>query len=368
MVGTPLARDCSELAQLDLVALDPCAPPGSSARSCASTAKRPNGMADNDDAHNCQACHMLTTRKCSVCGVCVFCSTDCEQSAAKVSYARVACAEHMKCTRVPENLGESAVHYMMLPRTPIDSHSLKKGRIGAEQMSQRMWEILFHGAKHYMHLLIAASPSSLFEKTAFGMSVVLMGTCDHLSAGFQRLSYPLGQPSQAAELALANAAKLARAQLRNAFHQRALFVVGTTCLEPSPIVHFDAVYVLAFPDGTWSIKGIKPLWAQTLSYTNNRHYKMHYRPNGHVPIAPLHALSLAERAFKQAQADPPLVVADPALARSPLEASSAATPPLPPPLPAMDLEALRAQALAAANASEEAPPWMQQLLKALPKA
>ena len=320
----------------------------------------PNGMAD-DDVHNCQACHMLTNRKCSVCSVCVFCSIDCEQSAAKVSYARIACAEHMKRTRVPENLGVSAVHYMMLPRTPIDSHSLKEGRIGADQLSQRMWEILFHGAKHYMHLLIAASPSSLFEKTAFGMSVVLMGTCDHLSAGFQRLSYPLGQPDQAAELVLANAAKLARAQLRNAFHQRALFVVGTTHLEPSPIVHFDAIYVLVTPDGTWSIKGIKPLWAQTLTYTNNRHYKMHYRPNGHVPIVPLHALSLAEKAFKQAQADPPL-------AQSLLEATPPLHPPLPPPLPAMDLEALRAQALAAANASEEAPPWAQQLLEALPQA
>ena len=61
-------------------------------------------MADND-VHNCHACHMLTSRTCSVCGVCVFCSMDCEQRAAKVSYARIACAEHMKGLRVPENLG-----------------------------------------------------------------------------------------------------------------------------------------------------------------------------------------------------------------------------------------------------------------------
>ena len=137
---------------------------------------------------------MLTSRKCSVCGVCVFCTTDCEQRAAKLSYARIACAEHMKRTRVPENLGASAVHYVMLPRTAIDSPSLKKRELGNAQLSQRMWEVLFHGAKHYMHLLLAASPSTVFEKTAFGMSVVLMGTCDNLSAGFQRLSYPLGQP------------------------------------------------------------------------------------------------------------------------------------------------------------------------------
>ena len=60
-----------------------------------------------DDVHNCHACHILTSRKCSVCGVCVFCTTDCEQRAAKLSYARIACAEHMKRTRVPENLGAS---------------------------------------------------------------------------------------------------------------------------------------------------------------------------------------------------------------------------------------------------------------------
>ena len=147
-----------------------------------------------------------------------------------------------------------------------------------------MWEILFHGAKHYMHLLLAASPSTLFEKTAFGMSVVLMGTCDNLSAGFQRLNYPLGQPGQAAEHGASPTRPSLRVRSsRNAFHQRAVFVVGTTQLEPTPIVHFDAVYVVTSPDGTWTIKGIKPLWAQTLTDTTNRHYKMHFRPNGHVP-------------------------------------------------------------------------------------
>ena len=338
-------------------------------------------MADGDEVHNCHACHMLTSRKCSVCGVCVFCTTDCEQRAAKLSYARIACAEHVKRTRVPENLGASAVHYVMLPRTAIDSPSLKKRELGNSQLSQRMWEVLFHGAKHYMHLLLAASPSTVFEKTAFGMSVVLMGTCDNLSAGFQRLSYPLGQPGQAAELVLTNAAKLARAQLRNAFHQRALFVVGTTQLEPTPIVHFDAVYVVTSPDGTWTIKGIKPLWAQTLTDTTNRHYKMHFRPNGHVPMAPLHSVALVEKALTQAQTAPPPVApaAAPAAAPAPAPAPAAAPAPLggeegeampsaTSSLSAMDMKAMREQALAAAKASKEAPPWTQQLLKALPQA
>ena len=37
-----------------------------------------------DDVHCCQACHTLTDRKCSVCGVCVFCSTDCEKRAERM--------------------------------------------------------------------------------------------------------------------------------------------------------------------------------------------------------------------------------------------------------------------------------------------
>lgn len=345
-------------------------------------------MAD-DEVHNCHACHMLTARKCSVCGVCVFCSMDCEQRAAKVSYARIACAEHMKRTRTrtPENLGASAIHYVMLPRTPIVARDLQ-GKLGADQLSQRMWEILFHGAKHYMHLLLAASPSTLFEKTAFGMPVVLMGTYDNLSAGFQRLNFPLGTPDQAAEMVLTNAARLAKAQLRDAFHQRALFVVGTTRLEPSPIVHFDVVYVLAHGGCTWTIKGIKPLWAQTLTYTTNRHYKMHFRPHGRVPTTPLHSVALVEKALKQAQTAPLqgivchsldlLAYEDgeyekkkkPSLSsEASSEASSSAAPPpsAPPPLE-MNQEAIRAQALAAAKASKEAPPWTQQLLKALPQA
>ena len=241
----------------------------------------------------------------------------------------------MKGTRVRENLGASAIHYVMLPRTPIDARNLQKGKLEANQLSQRMWEVLFHGAKHYMHLLLAASPSTLFEKTTFGMSVVLMGTHDSLSAGFQRLNYPLGTPDQAAGMVLTNAAKLARAQLCDALHQRALFVVGTTVLEPSPNVHFDAVYAV-LDYGKWTIKGIKPLWAQTLTYTNNRHYKMHFRPSGRVPVAPLHTLPLVEKALTQAQTAPLPVTAEPAPAPAPAMD------------PAMDLEAMRAQTLAAA--------------------
>jgi hypothetical protein len=330
-------------------------------------------MGDNE-VHNCHACHMLTSRKCSVCGVCVFCSWDCEQRAAKVSYARIACAEHMKGTQVPENLGASAVHYVMLPRTPIDASNLQSSKIGANQLSQRMWEILFHGAKHYMHLLLAASPSTLFEKSVFGMSVVLMGACDNLGAGFQRLNYPLGAPDQAAALVLTNASKLAHAQLKDAFHKRALFVVGTTVLEPSPIIHFDAVYAV-LDNGKWTIKGIKPIWAQTLTYTNNRHYKMHFRPNGHVPMAPLHTLSLVEKALTQAQTAPLPAAVAPAPAPAPappLEEAAEEVPSLSSgssssetPQTAWGRESMLAQALAAAKASKEAPPWTQQLLEAL---
>lgn len=342
----------------------------------------------DDDVHCCQACHVLTDRKCSVCGVCVFCSTDCEKRAERMSMARIACAEHKKGTRTPENLGASAIHYVMLPLTPIADHGLGKKQL-SEKRSQRMWEILFHGAKHYMHLVIAASPSTLFEKTAFGMSVALIDGYENLCAGFQRLNYPLGTPNKAAAMVIANVANLARAQLSDThLQQRAVLVVGTTKTDPSPLIHFDAIFVV-LDNNKWTIKATKPLWAQTLTYTDNRHYKMHFRPDGHVPAWPLHPLALIEKALTRSQTTPrktaplsPLLsapqVPTPAPPPSPDPHQAPPQPPyptpysLPPPHPLSETETdwethlLRAQAQA--EAATEVPPWTQQLLQALPQA
>ena len=350
-----------------------------------------------DDVHCCQACHTLTDRKCSVCGVCVFCSTDCEKRAERMSMARIACAEHKKGTRAPENLGASAIHYVMLPLTPIMDHGLGEKCL-SEKRSQRMWEILFHGAKHYLHLVLAASPSTLFEKTAFGMSVALIEGYENLCAGFQRLNYPLGKPNQAAAMVITNAANLALAQFDGAYLQRAVLVVGTTRIDPLPLIHFDAIYVV-LENEKWTIKAIKPLWAQTLTHTKkDRHYKMHFRPDGHVPTWPLHPLALVEKALTRSQTTPPktepsspALAPAPAPAPAPTAAPTAAPPPspdrrhqepppppyptpysLPPPHPASetatDWETHLERARAQAEATTEAPPWTQQLLQALSRA
>ena len=79
----------------------------------------------------------------------------CEASAAKASRARIACAEHHKRTRVPENLGASAAHFVMLPTTP-----LRLGRAPASASSQVQWEALCHATQHYMYLLLSCSSSS----------------------------------------------------------------------------------------------------------------------------------------------------------------------------------------------------------------
>ena len=330
-----------------------------------------------DDVHCCQACHTLTDRKCSVCGVCVFCSTDCEERAERMSLARVACAEHQKGTRAPENLGTSSIHYVMLPMTPIEARGLKGQKLQGEKLSQRVWEILFYGAKHYLHLLLAASPSILFEKTAFGMSTVLVGESENLSAGFQRLNYPLGKPNQAAAMVITNAAKLARAQLDGALLQRAVFVVGSVRLDPSPVVHFDVIYA-ELADDKWTVKAIKPLWEQTLTHhtKQERHYKMHFRPNGNVPTWPIHPLALVEKALKRSQTTPPKTSPAPTPAPSPTP-DACQEPPPPrdpapyslPPASERELEKhlvqIRDEVREQVKAAKVAPPWTEQLQQAL---
>lgn len=350
---------------------------------------------DNDDdgtvGHHCQACHLLTSRKCSVCGVCSFCSGKCEFQAARACDARVACHMHMARTRERENLGEAALHLRMLPTVRVE--------MPTNPPSQHLWDVLFHGAKHYLHLLFACTPSTLSHKTVFGMSVVL--TVDgHLSAGFQRMAYPVGAREDAVRMVLGNMADLARSQLTDAPTQRAVLVTGVCHYAEE--IQFDALFVTRDSGNTryeWTIQGIKPVWTQTLTKTAEFTYKMHYRPEGGVPDAALLQLSVAERALTPAQrAAPPAPASQPpapkprrrsarqksqprrafpqALPQAPPQAppptrdpSPTATPaPAQAPVPERMLQSLRAQALSAAAASDKAPAWTAQLLQALPNA
>lgn len=350
--------------------------------------------------HHCQACHLPSSRKCSACQVCIFCSLACEESAAKASRARIACAEHRKRTRAPENLGPSAAHFVMLPTTP-----LRLDRAAASASSQVLWEALFHGAQHYMYLLLSCSSSLVHERTAFGMAVVIADDA-RLGAGCQRCAFPVGKRSDAAAMMIGNMAALAHAQLADASErrvQRAVLVSGVVQTKEAPVVHFDAIYVVRDgEDDAWTIRGVKPLWAQALTATKDKFYQMHYRPNGHAPTHTRHALALVECGLSPPPANPspahprPPTPSDTPQARpqapgpappaprapSPTPASSApaapaapggqapprspgpASAPAPAPAPT-SWEALRAQAQAEAEATVEAPQWTAQLREAL---
>jgi hypothetical protein len=343
--------------------------------------------AEEEEVHHCQACHLPSSRKCSACRVCIFCSLECEESAAKASRARIACAEHQKRARAPENLGASAAHFVMLPTTP-----LRLSRAPASAPSQMLWEALFHATQHYMYLLLSCSSSAVHERTAFGMAVVIVDNT-RLGAGCQRCAFPVGKRSDAAAMMIGNMAALARAQLGRSTVQRAILVSGVVQTKEAPQVHFDAIYVVRDDaDDAWTIRGIKPLWSQTLVPTGNVFYKMHYRPTGHAPTNTRHALALVERALSPPPANPspvhppPPTPSEPPPARPkapgprPMPASSApaAAPapgaraqappqsPRPESAPAPTTwEALRARAQAEAEATTEAPQWTAQLLEAL---
>lgn len=321
---------------------------------------------EEEEVHHCQACHLPSSRKCSACRVCIFCSVECEASAAKASRARIACAEHQKRPRAAENLGPSAAHFVMLPTTPLKLPRLESAS------SQVLWEALFHGAQHYMYLLLSCSSSLVHERTAFGMAVVIVDDA-RLGAGCQRCAFPVGKRSDAAAMMIGNMAALAHAQLATSPVQRAVLVSGVVQTKEAPLVHFDAIYVVREDvNGAWTIRGIRPLWAQTLTETEtgNGFYKMHYRPTGHAPTNTRHALALVERALTPARTSPPASAPEaPAPGAPPAPAPAAQAPPQSPrpesaPAPTT-WEALRARARAEAEATTEAPQWTEQLREAL---
>ena len=68
----------------------------------------------------CQTCQTPTERRCSVCNVCIYCSSDCEAKAATMCFADVACELHRSLPYEDANLGPAAAHFLMLPSTQTD--------------------------------------------------------------------------------------------------------------------------------------------------------------------------------------------------------------------------------------------------------
>lgn len=364
-------------------------------------------------AARCQGCHALTSRKCSVCNVCIYCSSECEAKATALCFADVACKLHLSLPHEDTNLGPAAAHFLMLPSTQTD--------LTARASPQLRWTALHNAAVHYLHILLACSPSRVHHKTAFGMAAVLTPEFRY-SCGCQRINFPFGKTSQAAAKIVGNMGKLALAQMGaasrappslrdadGAQNERQAIIVsgfvvkcqGDPSYAPSQmVVHFDTIYV-THSNNAWTVRSVKPLWEQKLKLLDHKLYEMPFKPEGRVPDKERHPLPLLESALNPppataamsslssvasslgkttpnlsstsvAEEAAPLSVATamaPALAMA--GKSSRAKPHAPPPsgLPPMAQWAdYRAQARAQAEAQKEAPPWAAQLEAALQKA
>lgn len=356
-------------------------------------AQNPPACTIMNSVERCQYCSELCSRKCEMCNVCSFCSDECEQKAEDLCGARVACAIHMNASRSANNIGEAALHFRMLPY-------LQTSVTLPWKSSQLRWEALYHGAKHFLHVLPAIGDSRLYKNTAFGMSIIL--THDgRLCAGLQRIAY-MGLAQNAAITVIRNAADLASKQIEwneashptvelalldrlppcERFEDRAILVSGMLSCSA---MHFDAILVARCRGTPWTIRQIKPLWAQTLTPNGKDFYKMHYKPIGMVPSATKHSVALVEQALiprERAPASRPAPaptasaawVAPPQPAPAPPQGPPQAPQPapgpasVPPPrswsLPQEGFPSLEA-ARAHAEAQVEAPPWTAQLRAAL---
>ena len=242
----------------------------------------------------CQSCNLLTSRKCSACNVCSYCSAECEASATTECSADVACKLHLAWPHEATNLGPSGAHFLMLPcmQTPL----------AADAAPHLRWTALHQATVHYLHVMLARSPSRVHSKTAFGLSVALTPELRY-SCGCQRLVFPLGRASHAASMMVGNMATLAHAQLgeerasapqlrdvhvpdkRQAVILSGLVTKaqgGLAHEDPQWVVHFDSIY-LTHANNTWTVKRVQPLWEQNLTKLDDNHYRMGFKPEGRVP-------------------------------------------------------------------------------------
>ena len=359
-------------------------------------------------AARCQGCNSLTSRKCSKCNVCVYCSPECEATAATLCFADVACELHRTWAHEQVDFGAACSPLAMLPSvsTPLSATAAPHLR----------WTALHKSAQHYLHVMLAQSPSRVLSKTAFGLCIALTPNRRY-AAGCQRLIFPKGKTSQAATRMIGNMAKLALAQLgeedtetpqlrdTNVVDKRQALVLSGFVAKlkgeaKKSVVHFDAIY-LTHTKNAWTIKRVQPFWEQHLTAVDDDWHDMPFRPHGRVPSNARHALTLIEQALSpppanplparpqpptpsetpqarpqafpapgpslsptQASSNPPAVPLPPAAeaAQAP-RATPRTTPPTPAPPPTW--EAYRQQVQAQVQAQAVPPPWMGQLEAAL---
>ena len=318
----------------------------------------------DEESLSCQSCFKTTTRRCGVCGICIYCSTTCEEAAADKCGGWIACALHKaaapkrsKATdadpNCPYTLNEYPLHVVMAPYYTFDF---------AEENA-------IFAVEHFLKFLLAWSPTETSIYTCFGMSVCPTGS-HRLGAGLTRLVWAHTTRDAAMAEVIKRHTEIDRGILAcaddydGARTVRHWLVVGTPVIWKEPrskrAIHFDLLE-LSHNDGEDVVVDVQPLWMQFLDLPTPASlaktkcvYKLPFKPTGIKPskVQPGLTKRLVDAAVRAGQhlASAPAAAAAPAPAPSaatrapsaptnrcsppPPQATAAAPPPAPGPGPA----------------------------------
>ena len=375
----------------------------------------------------CQACFAATTRRCSVCSVCVYCSDACEQNADATHNGRIACAQHLKCQ--DEDFNGSRLPFSMMPHHSLAKvPSCHKGTqwqtliFGATHYlgfllagsSQTLSDKTVFG----LSVVVTGDNKFCAGRQRFNYELKVKGEKVKKRDAAAAMIRNMAQLAQA-QLEMTHTAlppRKARSKKKpvpnndnndnNKDHTHRDYAEDTAnqaCIVSGIVVnegvHFDALFLIR-KNGEWTLHGIQPLYLQFHTEQDptpggDKRYWMDYKPNGITPLRRRHERSLVEGAIapappqapvpEQAPPKPP-----PPRPRSPVEMPLPTEPPPPLQLPpalaqrldlpvdedeespsecsmldGLKLPPHLAEALAAVEASKDAPLWTAQLQEAL---
>lgn len=233
----------------------------------------------------CQHCFARTERRCGDCGICVYCSEECEANADAQSNARVACALHKRLEREPSNLGECAAHIRMVPKYATN--------LTRTSEVTQLWDGMCTGTMHFLRLLIGTTPTRVYKKSAFGIGCTLTPDFD-ATGGVHRFRFEMGSKLDASKKVVKTMATLVQTGTR------AVIAVG--CVANDAKLHFDALFV-SYCDGLWTVQCIKPLWEQKLTKVDDHSFEMNYKLEGGKPKNTQHRLAEMEQALNPPRAE-----------------------------------------------------------------
>jgi len=291
----------------------------------------------NEMPLSCQSCYKRTTRRCGACGICVYCSEQCEEAAADKCGGWIACAMHkavadkwanatdaevLASAMRPYSLNEYPMHVVMAPYYRFEL---------AEENA-------IFAVEHFLKFLLAWSPPETSVFTCFGMSVCPTGR-NRLSAGLTRLVWAHTTRDAAIEETIKRHTEIDRGILAcaddydGARTVRHWIVVGTPVIWKEPrskrAIHFDLLE-LSHNDGEDVVVDVQPLWLQFLDLPTPVSlakekcvYALPFKPKGIKPpkVQPGLTKRLVDAAVKAGQ--PP--ASAPAAASAPAPAPSTAT-------------------------------------------